>query len=71
MRFLKIDENYALKAAKRRGKTPNQVEWILSNRRFAAKIRGWPFIDLSQLEENEGEKDIPHFQEAGRPSLGT
>ena len=44
---------------------------MLSNRRFVAKIRGWPFIDLSQLEENEGEKDILHFQEAGRPSRGT
>jgi hypothetical protein len=44
---------------------------MLSNRRFVAKIRGWPFIDLSQLEENEGGKDIPHFQEAGRPSRGT
>jgi hypothetical protein len=62
MRPLKIDENYALNAAKRRGKTPKQVEMgFLSNRRLAAKICGWPFFDLSQFVENEGEKDIPHF----------
>jgi hypothetical protein len=42
----------------------------LSHRRFAAKICSWPFVDLSQLEENEGEKDIPHFQKTGRPSRG-
>src|SRR6266550_3269435 len=66
MCFLKIDENYALRAAKRRGKTPKQVEMgSLSNRRLAAKICGWPFLDLSQFVENEGEKDIPHFQETG------
>jgi hypothetical protein len=71
MCFLKIDENYALRAAKRRGKTPKQVEMgSLSNRRLAAKICGWPFLDLSQFVENEGEKDIPHFQETGDLSRG-
>jgi hypothetical protein len=35
---------------------------------LAAKIRGWPFVDLSQLVEREGEKDIPPFLETGRPS---
>jgi hypothetical protein len=43
---------------------------FLSNRRLAAKIRGWPFFDLSQFVANEGEKDIPHFHEAGCPSRG-
>ena len=42
----------------------------LSNRRLAAKICGWPFLDLSQFVENEGEKDIPHFQETGHLSRG-
>jgi hypothetical protein len=61
----------ALNAAKRRGKTPKQVDvGFLSNRGLAAKICGWPFVDLSQLGENEGEKDIPHFHEAGCPSRG-
>jgi hypothetical protein len=35
---------------------------------LVAKICGWPFFDLSQLVENEAEKDIPHFQETGRAS---
>jgi hypothetical protein len=71
MRFLKIDKNYPLNAAKRRGKTPKQVEMIfLSNRRSAAKICGWSFVDLIQFVENEGEEDIPHFHEAGCPSRG-
>jgi hypothetical protein len=43
---------------------------FLSNRRLAAKIRGWPFFDLSQFVANEGEKDIPHFHEAGCPCRG-
>jgi hypothetical protein len=71
MRFLKLDENYASNAVKRRGKTPEQVEMgFLSNRRLAAKICCWPFVDLNQLVENEGEKDILHFQETGRASRG-
>jgi hypothetical protein len=43
---------------------------FLSNRRLTAKICGWPFVDLNQLEENEGEKDIPHFQKTDGPSRG-
>jgi hypothetical protein len=72
MRFLKLDENYALDAAKRRGKTPQQIEMgFLNNGRLSAKICGWPFVDLSQLKENEGEKDISHFQKTGRLSRGS
>jgi len=71
MRFLKIDDNYALDAAKRRGKFPQTSrDGILSNRRLTAKICGWPFVDLNQLEENEGEKDIPHFQKTDGPPRG-
>jgi len=71
MRFVKIDENYALNAAKRREKTPKQIEKVsLNSRWLAAKIRGWPFFDLSQLVEREGEKDIPHFRETSCSSRG-
>jgi hypothetical protein len=37
---------------------------------LAAKICGWPFVDLSQLEENEREKDISNFEKTRRLSRG-
>jgi hypothetical protein len=57
MRFLKLDENYASNAVKRRGKTPEQVEMgFLGHRRLAAKICCWPFVDLSQFLEMKARK---------------
>jgi hypothetical protein len=65
MRFLKIDENYALNAAKRRGKTPNQIEWIWSNRRFDRKN---PWLAFCRFEPTCGKvKTRKTFHISRRP----
>jgi hypothetical protein len=52
-----------------REKIPKHLRWIFLNaRRVWSRNLCWPFIDLGHLVESEGEKDIPHFQEAGRAS---
>jgi len=43
---------------------------FLRNRRFGREICGWPFVNLGHFVEDEGEEDIPHFQETGRASRG-